>query len=106
MTLTLAMLLGIMSDNFCQYREQGVDTVKAIALSLSHVQDQYGGSEDKFSSSGTLSSPSPSSPIARSQIMERCRSRHRRRVAWREALHRPRKVVCLHRAERAQVACR
>ena len=45
MTLTLALLLGIMSDNFCQYREQGVDTVKAVALSLSHVQDKYGGSE-------------------------------------------------------------
>jgi hypothetical protein len=43
--LTLSILLGLMSDNFCMLRAEGVDTVKSTVISLTYVQDQYGGEQ-------------------------------------------------------------
>ena len=43
MELTLIVFLNLMSDKFCELKSQDMDTVKAVAVSLSHVQDKYGG---------------------------------------------------------------
>ena len=43
--LTLTILLGLMSDNFCALKAKGVDTVQATVISLTYVQDRYGGDQ-------------------------------------------------------------
>lgn len=43
--LTLTIMLGLMSENFCKLRAEGVDAVKSTVISLSYVQDKYGGEQ-------------------------------------------------------------